>query len=109
VGNLPDYADIAKRLGMPWCAISDEDKLPGGTVNQATEKVRQRVDAIRGAADSSMVWPGKLEICLSVPGGQKATPEWQAANVDPKPLTQMHKDHPNFMAVCDSIRGWILA
>jgi putative ATP-dependent endonuclease of the OLD family len=109
VGNLPDYADIAKRLGTPWCAISDEDKLPGGAVNQATEKVRQRVDAMRGAADSSMVWPGKLEICLGVPGGQKATPEWQAANVDPKPLTQMHKDHPNFMAVCDSIRGWILA
>jgi hypothetical protein len=108
VGNLPDYADIAKRLGIPWCAISDEDRNPGGTVNPVTEKVRQRVNAIRGPQDMTTVWPGKLESCLAAPIGQKATPEWQAANIDPKPLADMQRDHPDHMAMCSSVRAWIL-
>lgn len=109
VGNLPDYADIAIRLGIPWCAVSDEDRMPGGTVNPVTEKVRQKVEALRGPGDMSAMWPGRLEACLVVPIGQKATPEWQAANTDPKPLAQMQSDHPDLMATCGLIRKWILA
>jgi predicted ATP-dependent endonuclease of OLD family len=108
VGNLPDYADIAKRLGIPWCAISDEDRNPGGTLNPVTEKVRQRVNAIRGPHDMTTVWPGKLEECLATAASQKATPEWQAANTDPKPLADMQRDHPDLMATCSSVRAWIL-
>ena len=50
VGNLPDYADIAKQLGTPWCAVTDEDKPQGGPLNAVTERVRQRVDANADAA-----------------------------------------------------------
>jgi len=106
-GNLPDYADIAQRLGIPWCAITDEDKPPGGVVNPLTEKIRQRVDAMRGPGDSSAMWPGSLETCLGVPAGMKATPEWQAANTDPKPLAQMKQDHAEFMTACSSVLTWI--
>ena len=107
VGNLPDYADIAKRLGIPWCAVSDEDKMPGGAVNPNTEKVRKRVEAMRSPHDASTIWPGDLEACLGVPAGQKATPEWQVANTDPKPLAQMQEDHPELVATCSLVQKWI--
>lgn len=107
VGNLPNYADIARQLGILWCAVTDEDKPLGGQVNPMTEKVRQRVDAKRGANDSAAMWPGSLEACLGVPAGKKATPEWQAANIDPKPVAQMQQDHPDFMTACNAVLGWI--
>lgn len=109
VGNLPDYADIAKKLDIPWCAIADEDRDPGGTLNPNTEKVRQRVTAMCGARDMATIWPGKLEACLGVPGTQKATPEWQVANIDPKPLADLRRDHANLVATSESVRTWILA
>jgi hypothetical protein len=108
VGNLPDYATIAKGLRIPWCAISDEDKMPDSTLNPVTEKIRQRVTALRGPADVSATWLGKLETCLGVPAGQKATPEWQAAHTDPTPLAQMQTDHPDLMATCGLVRTWLL-
>src|SRR5262245_23409728 len=60
VRNLPEYVDIANRLGIPWCAISDEDKQPGGDVNPLTEKVRKKVESMRGAMDLTAIWPGNL-------------------------------------------------
>ncbi len=45
---------------------------------------------------------------LGVPAGQKAMPEWQAANTDPKPVAQMQADHPGFMATCRLVRTWLL-
>jgi hypothetical protein len=83
--------------------------MPDGTLNPVTANVRQRVEALRGPGDMSAMWPGKLEACLGVPPGQKLTPEWQAANTDPKPLAQMQMDHPHLMATCGLVRSWILA
>jgi Overcoming lysogenization defect protein-like, TOPRIM domain len=108
IGNLPDYANIAKGLGIPWCAISDEDRAPGGAVNPKTELLRKRVEALPGPADMCAIWPGKLEVCLGVPAGQKLTPEWQSANTDSKPLGQMQADHSDFMATCGNLRTWVL-
>ncbi len=107
VGNLPDYAEIAKRLNIPWCAVSDEDKAPGAAVNPATEAVRKKVEAMRSAADISAIWLGNLEICLGTPAGQKATPQWQASNTDPKPPADLRKDHPDFVVTCSSVQAWI--
>jgi hypothetical protein len=109
VGNLFDYASIAKGLGIPWCAISDEDKPAGGVVNPKTELLRKRVEGVRGLADLCTIWPLKLETCLAAPAGQKLTPQWQIAHIDPKPLAQMQADHPDFMATCGAIRTWLVA
>lgn len=106
-GNLPDYAAIAGHLGIPWCAITDEDKLLDGSVNPLTEKLRKRIEAQRGQADTSAMWPVRLEACLGVPEGKKATPEWQAANTDSKPLSEMQQDHPEFMAACNAVLAWL--
>jgi predicted ATP-dependent endonuclease of OLD family len=109
VGNLPDYADIAKKLQIPWCAVTDEDKDQNGILNPKTEKIRQRVDAMRGAQDTATMWPGKLEACLGTTGAQKATPEWQVANIDPKLLADLRRDHPDLIATSEAVRTWILS
>jgi hypothetical protein len=110
VGNLPDYADIATRLRIPWCAISDEDRDPAtGALNPITLRIRQRVDGMRGTRDLTAIWPAKLEVCLGCKGTQKATPEWQAANIDPKPLAEIRRDHSELIKVVSAIRTWILA
>ena len=107
VGNLPDYADIAGRLGIPWCAISDEDLLPDGTIKPATKAVREKLEGLRSANDLSVIWPGDLETCLGVPAGQKATPEWQAANTDAKPLGLLRREQPAFVATCEAVQIWL--
>jgi hypothetical protein len=109
VGNLPDYAEVAKKLQIPWCAVTDEDKDQNGVVNPKTEKIRQRVEAMRGARDTAAMWPGKLEVCLGTTGAQKATPEWQVANIDPKPLADLRCDHPDLIATSEAVRTWILS
>jgi hypothetical protein len=108
VGNLPDYAEIAKGLGIPWCAISDEDRDQAGLLNPNTDRVRQRVTRMCGPQDTSIVWPGKLEACVGAPGTQKATPEWQVANIDPKPLAELRRDHPDLVTTSEAVRMWIL-
>jgi hypothetical protein len=57
----------------------------------------------------SIIWPGKLEICVGTPGVQKATPEWQVANIDPKPLADLRRDHPDLVTTSEAARRWILA
>lgn len=108
IGNLPDYAQISKQLGIPWCAVSDEDRPAGGDVNPITAKLRKKLDAKLGSEDVSLIWPDKLETCLGVPAGEKATPEWQAANTDRLTLRELRSAHPNFIAVCESVRDWII-
>lgn len=107
VGNVPDYADIARRLRIPWCAVTDEDPLPDGSVKPATNAARNKLGKFLSPEDLSVVWPRDLEACLDTPMGQKATPTWQAANTDPKPLAQMQQDHPDFIATCKSIQAWL--
>ena len=109
VGNLPDYAAMAKQLGIPWCAVSDEDKKPGEPVNPVTEGIRRKVVDLLSPTDLSAIWPGDLEACLGTPAGQKATPEWQAKHTDPKPLADMQAEHPNFIATCSSVEAWLRA
>lgn len=107
VGNVPDYADVAKRLGMPWCAVTDEDVLPDGTIKPAAKAARDKLGRLLGPGDQSVMWSVDLETCLSVPPRQKATPDWQAVNTDGKSLAQLQRDHPDFVATCQAILRWL--
>ncbi len=42
-------------------------------------------------------------------GPQKARPEWQAANIDSKSLTQMRTEHLGFVAACETVKEWTAA
>lgn len=64
IGQLPAFASIASKLGIPWCAVSDEDRLSDGTINVATEGVRRRLSTLQSSLDCQVQWPENLEACL---------------------------------------------
>ena len=90
-----------------WRAVTDEDLLPDGTIKPVTARDRRRIDDKKTAADLSVIWPGSLEACLGVPEGQKATPSWQSANIEPLTLVELDQRHPAYMAVCRTIDTWL--
>ena len=105
--GFTSYADIAKRLGMPWCAVTDEDALSDGTIKPAAKAPRDKLGRMLGPEDLAVMWPGDLETCLGTPPSQKATPSWQSANTDGKSLDQLKREHSNFVGMCQSILGWL--
>ena len=65
IGQLPAFASIASKLGIPWCAVSDEDRLSDGTINTSTEKVRRRLSTLKSPNDCHVQWHHNLEACLN--------------------------------------------
>ena len=106
VANLPEYARMASELHIPWCAITDEDVQPGGTVKQTTKGVRDKLGKERRAADTLVEGPGCLETALGMAGG-KAKPDWQRQNVEPKSLKDLKKDMPQFAGAAEKVKAWI--
>lgn len=107
VENLPGYAELARTLGIPWCAVMDEDKSATGIVNPKTQKTRALMEALKGSADTIVCWPGCLELSLGITEGSKATPEWQEQNLFPLSSKEMQKRWPEFTVACDSVKQWI--
>jgi ABC-type cobalamin transport system ATPase subunit len=106
VGTLPAFAEVARRLKIPWCAVTDEDLLPDGTIKPNTSKARHKLAALRGTSDLLVEWPSSLEDCLGVTGGQKATPEWSAANLDPLDLQAIQTRFPDFHRIASVVGTW---
>jgi hypothetical protein len=104
--TIPAYADMAGKLKIAWCAVTDEDLLPNATVNPVTARYRTKIDQKKTAADESLMWPKSLEACLGLPSYQKATPAWQAANIEPFNLVDLDAKYPDLMKVCRSIEAW---
>ncbi len=46
---------MAKMLGMPWCAITDEDKEGDSTIKKNTEISRQELAVLKTSGDRSLV------------------------------------------------------
>jgi predicted ATPase len=105
VGQLPAFASVASKLGIPWCAVSDEDRLPDGTINIATEEVRRRLSTLQSPLDCQVQWPQNLEACLKRTQG-KATADWQAQHIETKSTPDLQKDNPSYVAACEAIRSW---
>ena len=107
VNQLPSFATMASKLGIAWCALSDEDRLPDGTVNPATARARDRLTAIQSAADTQHQWVVNLEACLGKTQG-KAEPEWQASNIEAKSDAALGHDHPDYVRTCEAIIAWAM-
>ncbi len=105
VGQLPAFASIASKLGIPWCAVSDQDQLPNGTIKPTTADVRSRLTALQMPTDRQVQWLQNLEACLKKSPG-KATPEWQTEHIETKSTADLKKDHPDYVATCEAIRAW---
>ena len=104
VSAIPAFAEIAKELGIRWCAVTDEDRLGDGSLNQSTVNHRANIEKHRGAADLQLMWPAKLEACLGLAPGQKAQPELT------EPLlahSEWRSNHPDYYYTVKAIAGWI--
>lgn len=107
VGQLRGFAAMASKLGIPWCAISDEDRLPDGTSKAVTKDVRDRLATLQSSVDFQVQWTGDLETCLGKSQG-KADPAWQAKHIEPKSIVDLQNDHPDYFKACDAVREWVL-
>lgn len=103
VTAIPAFAEIAARLGIAWCAVSDEDKQQDGTIKPVTQTARTSIDGYKTANDIQVMWPVDLEQCFGVTNG-KATPTVV------QPLLA-HNDwatnHSDFKSSIDQIRKWL--
>lgn len=107
VNQLPAFAEMAKRLGIRWCAVSDQDLLRDGSIKPATARARERLQQHLTDSDLSVCWSGDLEHCVGRSQG-KADPEWQAKAIEPKSNEDLQKDNPKFVATCEEIARWVL-
>jgi predicted ATP-dependent endonuclease of OLD family len=108
VENLPEYAKIASKLRIPWCAVTDEDKREDGTIGEKTANTRATLELRRTAEDLMAMWPVSLERCVGLAKG-KATPRWQSSNLEPCSLENAEREYPQLVSVCRRIREWIEA
>ena len=106
VGAIPAYAKMAKKLGIPWCAITDEDREPDGSIKKNTEISRQKLDPLKTLSDRSLIWNGDLEACLGKKNG-KANPEWIAHELDARSADEMQKDYPDYASVIQDVAAWL--
>lgn len=105
VNHLPAFASMATQLNIPWCAVSDEDKLPDGTFKPNTKTARDKLDKLMRPEDTQVHWIGDLEACLGAPG--KARPSWQAEHVETLDQAALAAKHPDFVAAAEKVRQWI--
>lgn len=108
IGGVAAYAEIAKPLAIPWCGVTDEDRLPDGTIKPTTAQARQRLTQLVSPGDLMPMWPVDLEACVGK-GQGKASPDWMLAQVGTKSLAQIRADYPGYAAVGEQIATWIEA
>jgi len=107
VGQLPAFASIASKLGIPWLAVSDEDLQPDGSVKLPTSTARQKLTNIQKPCDAQAQWKQDLEACLKKTVG-KATPDWQARHIETKSMADIKADNPDYVTACEKVHAWIL-
>lgn len=107
VNHLPAFASMAKQLNIPWCAVSDEDRLIDGTLKPNSKAAREKLDSLMRVQDAQVVWPVDLEACLGLASG-KARPAWQATHIEPLAAEVLATKHPAFVRAAEQVREWVL-
>jgi predicted ATPase len=105
VETMPHFAQIASKLGIPWCGMTDEDREPDGTIKPKTKKTRTQLARIMTSADLMPIWKTNLETCLGVSHGQEI--EYLRDSVEPRPLTEIESANPDYIAECRKMKDWV--
>lgn len=108
VGTVPVYAEMAKKLAIPWCAVTDEDSAPDGSIKKTTRIAREKLDGLKTPNDRSLVWKTNLETCLGKTEG-KANPVWVAKEIEPKSIERIESAHPDYASVGLAVVEWLNA
>jgi len=103
VTAIPAFTEISSSLGIRWCALTDQDLQPDGTVKPGTEKVRAKIELHRGKQDKQVQWPIHLEHCLGLAAG-KATPEISVRKLSD---ADWGSSYPQFKSVLTEMAEWI--
>lgn len=103
VQNLPDYAELAGKLMIPWIAITDQDPTATGP-NPKTEKARKKLTLAATTRDRQSLWKVNLEHCLNT---SDASPEWQAKNVEPLSLEEVRSRFPLYASTADEVAEFL--
>ncbi|MET4730667.1 putative ATPase [Lysobacter enzymogenes] len=106
VNHLPVFAGMATQLNIPWCAVSDEDKLPDGSLKPNTRTARDKLEKLMRPQDEQITWTGDLEACLGLTYG-KARPSWQAEHVESLDQATLTTKHPEFVSAAEKVCKWI--
>jgi len=113
VGNISDFASIAQKLKIPFCAVTDTDKDEAGEIKQKTAKARADISKIETSKDVSVEWDNDLEECLDAPYKQnqtarrKALPAWQRTNIFTNSFQGIKTNYPKYTLVCEKIVSWV--
>lgn len=105
VGAVPTYAEMARKLGIPWCAITDEDLSADGTIQKPTETARKKLDKLKTEHDRSLVWKGTLEKCLGKTNG-KAYAIWIAQQLESSSADEIEARYPDYASVGNEVIEW---
>lgn len=106
VKQIPAFAAMATKLGIPWVALTDEDRSKRGEPNPSTEAVRAKLAAMASPTDGQVFWPGSLEAASGLTTG-KATPEWQDRALWVKDATALKLENADLFATCSAISAWL--
>ncbi|RWO83010.1 MAG: hypothetical protein EOS18_05200 [Mesorhizobium sp.] len=63
---IPSFAYIASALGIRWCALTDEDRLPDQTVKPQMVRQRANIEKHRTSSDAQVMWKVDLETSLGI-------------------------------------------
>lgn len=107
VDNLPDYADVSSRLGIPWFAIHDNDLNSQGNRKSNTQRAIEKLVTLKKATDKISKFDNDLEDVLGL--AQKAEVENILALLDPLSWTDISTDakFSKYHTVMTEIMQWL--
>jgi putative ATP-dependent endonuclease of the OLD family len=114
-GNLVDYAELLGQLGIPWCAVLDQDRLEDGSYKPGTQAIVKRIGDLRSDRDRLLQWEIDLEHCYGISRDaerpdrpeRKADPERQYQRAIALTWPNMNADHPLLAQVVLAAQEWI--
>lgn len=115
VENIPFFAEIAHKLKIPFCAVSDTDLNNSGLVKAKTKKARDKILSLKSPSDEMVEWDNNLEDCFMAPlvkqsnERKKVTPEWQRDSVFIESFNVIKTKYPAYNKACETIVKWLVA
>lgn len=112
INNIPAYADMCNKLGIPWFAIHDADMTSATARNPGTQAIITKLTTLKAATDEIQEWDNDLEDVLghrTIVGSGKATPEWTNTQYGSYTWANFSSDTnlTKFVPIIEKINTWI--
>ena len=105
--GLPPLARLARSLGLPWLAVTDDDLLDDGSANPKTEKARKELEELKTGADQTIVLKGRLEGALGLSRHADSHEIYSLLHSLSK--VEIADRYPAFWNLCCKVQRWAQA